>query len=366
MLSSQREYYGGEVHLRDLARGLVARGHRVSCLVRPGTALASRLRADALTVHELPLGHWYQLNWTGGLRRRLRDLAPDLLHTHLPRDYYLGATASLGLPIHNVGTRHQLHPIALSWLKAPFLRRFAAMIAVSDAVRVGLAASGWPADRLVTVPNGVSLSGLEVRPAEARLALGLAPEGGHHVGAMGRLCPTKGLDVLVHAAAVLQARWRDLTLIFVGDDPTGGAYEQQLADLASALGVRARFCGYHADAARFMRAFDVLAVPSRAEPFGLVTAEALARGVPVVATRAGGSGEIIRDGVDGLLVPPADPQALAAALERLLADPALHARCAAAGPQRVASAFSIERQVVDTERVYRSVMAGRRPGQPGA
>jgi glycosyltransferase involved in cell wall biosynthesis len=366
MLSSQQDYYGGEVHLHDLAGGLAARGHRVSCLVRPGSTLASRLRVDALTVHELPLGHWYQLTWTGGLRRRLSELAPDILHTHLPRDYYLGATATLGLPISNVGTRHQLHPIALRWLKTPFLRRFAAMIAVSEAVRVSLAASGWPAERLVTVPNGVPLSGVWVSPAAVRHTLGLVPDGGPHVGAMGRLCPTKGLDILVRAVARLQARWPALTLVFVGDDPTGEAYEQQLADLASRLGVRVRFCGYQAEAARFLPAFDVLAVPSRAEPFGLVTAEALARGVPVVATRAGGSGEIIRDGVDGLLVPPDDPTALAAALERLLADDELHARCAAAGPERVASAFSIDRQVAATERVYERVVAGQPPGPSGA
>jgi len=361
MLTSQRDYYGGEVHLHDLACGLRDRGHRVSCLVRPGAALAVRLRQDGLVVHELSLGHWYQLRSTGRLRRRLRQLAPDILHTHLPRDYYLGAAASLGLVIGNVGTRHQLLPISLAWLKRPFLGRFRAMIAVSDAVGGGLTASHWPGGRIVTVPNGVPVPTTATPAADARRVLGLAPGAGPYVGCLGRLCPTKGLDTLLRAASLLRDRQPGLTVVLVGDDPTQGNYEQQLRSLASRLGVRTRFCGYHADAARYLRAFDVLAVPSRAEPFGLVTVEALARGVPVIATRAGGSAEIIRDGVDGLLVPPGDPVALAMAIDRLLADHELHAACAAAGPRRVAAAFTIEGQVAATERVYEAVIAGMRP-----
>lgn len=359
LLSSQRGYYGGEVHLRDLALGLQDRGHQVSCLVRPGSALAGRLRVDGLSVHELALGHWYQWRSTRRLRQHLRQLAPDILHTHLPRDYYLGATASLGLPIANVGTRHQLRPIALAWLKSPFLGRFRAMIAVSDAVRDALAASRWPRDRLVAVPNGVEVPATVMPAAEACRALGLAPAGGPYIGSLGRLCPTKGLDTLLRAASLLPGGRPRVTVVFVGDDPARGTYEQELRSLALRLDVGVRFCGYHADAARYLRAFEVLAVPSRAEPFGLVTAEALARGVPVVATRAGGSAEIIRDGVDGLLVAPDDPEELAVALGRLLADRELHAACAVAGPQRVAAAFTIERQVAATERVYEAVHAGR-------
>lgn len=361
MLSSQRDYYGGEAHLRDLACGLTARGHRVSCLVRPGSALAVRLRADGLAVHELPLGHWCQLRSTWRLRQRLRRLAPEILHTHLPRDYYLGATASLGLPVANVGTRHQLHSIALPWLKGPFLDRFHAMIAVSAAVHDGLTAGGWPRDRLVTVPNGVRIPTSVMPAAEAWRALGLSPDLGPYVGCLGRLCPSKGHDTLLRAASLLQGRRRRLTVVFVGDDPAQGTYEQRLRSLATRLGVRVRFCGYHADAARYLPAFELLAVPSRAEPFGLVTAEALARGVPVIATHTGGSAEIIRDGVEGLLVAPDDPEALAVALERLLADRELHDLCAAAGPRRVADAFTIERQVAATERVYEAVIAGRSP-----
>jgi glycosyltransferase involved in cell wall biosynthesis len=141
----------------------------------------------------------------------------------------------------------------------------------------------------------------------------------------------------------------------VGD----GAFARRLRRLASDLRVAAHFTGYRDQAAQLLPAFDVLAVPSRAEPFGLVTAEALARRVPVVVSSSGGSREVVRHEEDGLLVPPDDPEALAAGIHRLLADRALRARCRRAGPARVAQHFSLERQVAATERVYALVMSGQ-------
>jgi len=354
LLSSQRAYYGGEVHLRDLARALRRLGHEVSCLVRPDSALAERFAQDGQPATTLPLDHWYQPLAVAGLRRRIRRLDPDILHTHSPHDYYLAATATVGMPVRNVGTRHQLRPIAMPGLKRPFLARFQAMIAVSEAVRDGLIASGLPARRLVTVLNGVRRPEQLESPSALRRQLNLDDDGGPVVGFVGRLCPTKGLPDLFWALSLLRGRWPGLRLVLLGE----GACEAQLRELADHLSLDVRFCGYREEAARYMPAFDLLAVPSQAEPFGLVTLEAMARGVPVVATWSGGSREIVRDGVDGLLVPPGDPEALAAALHRLLEDHEARAACGAAGPRRVAECFTLEHQVAATETVYRLVMDG--------
>ncbi|MEZ4387339.1 MAG: glycosyltransferase family 4 protein [Candidatus Krumholzibacteriia bacterium] len=358
LLSSQRAYYGGEVHLHDLAVGLAARGHDVTCLVRPDSALADRLAADRLDVRALPLGHWYEPSAISTLRNEVRQLAPDILHTHSPRDYYHGSAATVGLPVCNVATRHQLRPIAASRLKRPFLDRFGAMIAVSEAVREGLLASGLPASQVVVVPNGVRPPDTAEPPGALRRELGLVAGEGPVVGFVGRLCPSKGVDTLLWAVSLLRNRWPELLLVLVGDDPRQGAYRQQLTTLARQLGVRASFCGYRPGAARLLAAFDLLAVPSLAEPFGLVTLEALARGVPVVATAAGGSLEIVRDGVEGLLVPPGDPEAFAQALHLMLADQSLRATCVQAGRRRVASAFSLAGQVAATEAVYALAATG--------
>jgi L-malate glycosyltransferase len=358
MLSTQREFYGGEVHLRDLALALRLRGHQVVCLVRRDSALAQRLPEAGLTVQELRLVDWYEPLGMATLRHRLRDLPLDILHTHNPRDYYIGAAATLGLATRNVGTRHQLKPIAWPLLKRPFLQRFDAMIAVSEAVHDGLLASGMPARRLVTVPNGIRPP-LQQQPAQQlQRQLRLPAHTGPVIGSVGRLCRTKGLDCLLWAAFLLRGRWPGLQVVLIGGAARDDGFATSLRRLAGDLQLAVHFCGYRDDAASLIGALDVLAVPSRAEPFGLVTLEALARRVPVVATRSGGSREIVRDGREGLLVPPGDPEALAAALHRLLADHTLRDRCRRAGPRRVAAHFTLERQVSLTERVYAQVLAG--------
>jgi glycosyltransferase involved in cell wall biosynthesis len=358
LLSSQRGFYGGEVHLRDLAVGLRERGHRVTCLVRPGSQLAARLPGEGLAVAEVPLVEWCEPVRMTALHRRLRRLQLDILHTHCPRDYFIGAVGTLGLATRNVGTRHQLHPISWAWLKRPFLRRFTAMIAVSEAVRGGLLASGVPAHRTVTVPNGIRPPLQTDDGVGLRRELGLPEPAGPVIGCIGRLCRSKGVDGLLRAAALLQHDWPGLQVVLIGGPGGDAAYVRTLHDLAHDQRLAVHFCGYRDQAERFMTALDVLVVPSRAEPFGLVTVEGMARGVPVIVTDAGGSGEIVRDGREGLLVPPQDPVALAAALRRLLSDHDLRRRCSRAGPQRVAARFTVQHQVAATEQVYKRVLAG--------
>lgn len=329
----------------------------MSCFVRPGSELAPRLARDGFEIHRVNLLDWYEPVGMTELVRALRTTQPDILHTHSPRDYYVGALATVGTPIRNVGTRHQLHRINVRALKWPFLRRFRAMIAVSDAVREGLLASGIPPERLVTVPNGISMPEIVESPGALRRELGLDPDDAPVVGCVGRLCPTKGLDTLLWAVSLLRRRWPALQVVFIGGDSGDNGFARRLRGMALDLRLSVRFCGYRDAAARLLPAFDLLAVPSRAEPFGLVTVEALARGVPVVVTRSGGSREIVRDEREGLLVPPDDPEALAEAIHRLLADHALRARCSNAGPLRVAERYTLARQVNATELVYNRVLA---------
>lgn len=358
LLSSRRDLYGGEVHVRDLARGLQARGHRVTCLVRPRSALAQVLDRDGLDVRRLRLGSALDPRSVAELALTLRRLRPDVLHSHCPPDYFLAATASLGSPVCNVATRHQLRPISALWGKRPLMNRFAAMIAVSEAVRDGLLGAGFPARQVVAVLNGIPAAGPGDPPASLRRELGLDSGCGPVVGYVGRLSREKEPELLLEAAALLGGRWPGLQIVLIGGDGGDDQRTRQLRELGRSLGLAVRICGYRPDAARLMPAFDLLAVTSRAEPFGLVSVEALARGVPVVATRSGGSREIIRHGREGLLVGPGDVRALAAAISRLLGEPGLHARCARAGPLRVARRFTLERQVADTEKVYRLALAG--------
>jgi glycosyltransferase involved in cell wall biosynthesis len=366
-LSSQAGYYGGEVHLLQLARGLAQRGHEVACCVPPGSGLAVRLTEAGLDVTTVRLVDWFEPVGTARAAAWLRRRRPDILHTHCPRDHYLAAVVTRGLPTLNVGTRHELRPIGAARLKRPFFRRFAAMIAVSEAVRAVFVASlVMDPDRVVTVRNGVDTDCSWAARGGLRRLAGLDADA-PVVGYVGRLSPGKGIDTLIEAMALLRRNGGPRARLFiVGDDPRrGGAYGGALRRHAARLGLdgSAHFFGWIENAAAAGADFDLQVVPSRAEPCGLTTLEGMAHGHAIIATAAGGSPELIRDGREGLLVPPGDPAALAARLARLLGDPELRARLGAAARRRVVAEFPLSRMLDGVEGVYRHVGARRAPDQ---
>lgn len=167
------------------------------------------------------------------------------------------------------------------------------------------------------------------------------------IGFVARLDPWKGLDVFLEAAARIAPEFPEATFLVSGDAPSGfESYRDAMVARAEALGLggRIRFLGWRyrlADIPALMADLDIFCHTSIApEPFGLVIIEAMSMGCPVIAARAGGPMEIVEDGVGGLLTPPGDAEALAAAMRGLLADPARRARIAAAGRARVETVYS--------------------------
>jgi glycosyltransferase involved in cell wall biosynthesis len=233
------------------------------------------------------------------------------------------------------------------------------MIAVSEAVRRALLACRLMApERIVTVLNGIDLTRSLPHRDGLRQSVGLDSRSAV-VGFVGRLAPEKGLETLLAATRLLvSGRWPQLRVFLVGDDPQGGAYAGRLRRLVREYGLAqvVHFFGYVADAGRASADFDIHVVCSDAEPFGLVTLEGMAHCHPVVATASGGSPEIIRDGIDGYLVPPRDPGALARRLEKLLSRQDLCRRLGQRARQRVEKAFSLHRMLDGTEAVYRRVL----------
>src|SRR4030095_2821641 len=157
------------------------------------------------------------------------------------------------------------------------------------------------------------------------------------VGYVGRLEPGKGPDVLLAAAERLVLKLPAVALLFVREGPL----RESLAERASAAGVRVVFAGRRPDVPALLRACDVIAVPSRQEAYGRVFIEAMASHVPVVASAVGGIPEVCADRLTGLLVPPEDPEALAAALAATLADTTATATRVKAAAADVAARFDI-------------------------
>ena len=167
-----------------------------------------------------------------------------------------------------------------------------------------------------------------------------------------------GPDVLLEALGKLSSD-EPFEAIVAGEGSLGA----ELRDRARALGIadRVRFIGRrpHGEVAALLSDLDIFAMPSRREEWGVAAAEASAAGLPIVATRVGGIPEIVVDGQTGLLVPPEDPVSLAAALRRLVRDPAMRERLGAAGRRKVEAQYRWDRCVDRMERVYEDVLAAR-------
>jgi len=206
------------------------------------------------------------------------------------------------------------------------------IVCVSRAVRDSLVAEAPKlAEKSVVVYNAVSVatsSGPE-KVIGFREEIGV-PQGTLLVGMVGRLLHWKGQEVLAEAAALVLRAYPDVHFVAVGSYfGDESHYLKKLTSLLFSLGLQGRFhlADYHSNITEVYRALDIFVLPStKPEPFGRVTVEAMTQGRAVIATNHGGTCELIQDGVTGLLVPPSDPKALAAAIDLLLADPVLRER----------------------------------------
>jgi glycosyltransferase involved in cell wall biosynthesis len=217
------------------------------------------------------------------------------------------------------------------YYKLKYYEGFDALVANTEDIAEWVVSQGWPAGRVRCIPN-FAAAPAEVAPADRS---GLrTPKDAPLLLAMGRLHESKAHDVALQALAKLS----DAFLWIAGTGPE----EARLKAMAAALGVmpRVRFLGWRTDASALYRAADVCLFPSRYEPLGNVVIQAWAHGLPVAAAASQGPGALIDDGKDGLLVPVDDPEALADAASRLLADASLRKRLAGRGLKRVELEFS--------------------------
>jgi glycosyltransferase involved in cell wall biosynthesis len=295
------------------------------------------------------------------LVRILRREAIHVIHTHLfdPSIVGLIAAAIARTPT-RVVTRHysDYHTrIDRPWhvrLDRMCTALAGAVIAVSKHTADHLIdREAAPPEKVRAIPNGIDFG--RVRPSSAaareRVRTELAIGDRRVLLSLARLHPEKGQSYLFRALPELKRRARaPFVVLIAGAGGFEAAYREEVRSLGCDDVVR--FLGFRSDAADLITAADVLVLPSVAEAFGLVVAEALYLGTPVVASRVGGIPEIVTDGVDGLLVPPADSGALGDALGGLLNDPALHRRLAGAGRERVRREFGFERMVKQYEELY--------------
>ncbi len=284
--------------------------------------------------------------------RALRSIRPDVLHASLGQlwkgQYGLLAGRLTRTP--TVAVVHCVLP-ASSRLQVMLFRSLARTVDVYAGVSRSVcrdtdAALGFPAGITQLVYNGVP------EPmCDPPVELGDAPR--PIVAAVGRLRAEKGYDDLIHAMVSIP----EATLVLVGD----GEERNALANLAVDIGVadRLRMPGWLTDPWRMVSQADVVAIPSRAEGFGLVAVEAMLARLPVVAYRVGGLAEVVEEDVTGLLVPPGDREALAAALKQLVTNPSLRRHLGEAARASAQHRFSVPAMTQWYEKIFRSLAGDR-------
>jgi glycosyltransferase involved in cell wall biosynthesis len=329
---------------------------------RGGDRGARRLIGQGIEPVHVPVTSLVGLDGYRRVRRHLRAVRPDVLHTHLGTSDFLGGLAARSLRVPAVSTVHVMewprsrrNDIKVQLISAARRNCMSRVIAVSDPAGRWLLEHGWATRRqLVTVHNGVGGVAQPGAGRAVRRALGIS-EDALVVAMLSVLREEKGHDVGIAAVAALRRRFPHIRLLVVGD----GEARERLEALAAREGA-VTFAGHRDDVMEVLDAADVLLHPSRIDAFPGALLEAMAAGVPVVATAVGGIPDIVEDGVTGTLVPPPpSPGALAAALAPLLADATVRASLAERGHQKFQHEFSAERWVARVRAVYEDALRAR-------
>jgi glycosyltransferase involved in cell wall biosynthesis len=374
-LFSRLNVGGPAVHVILLTAGLKARGY-TTCLAvgkespREGNLLdlaaakgVECLQLGALGRDIRPLSDAQAL-W--GLWRLIRRLRPHVVHTHTAKAGVLGRIAArlAGVPVvvhtyHGHVLRSYFGPLKNALFRATermLGRASDALVAVSESVKADLVGLGVAdAAKIRVVPLGLELASLTGALPRGRLraASGVA-EGAPLVGIVGRLAPIKDVATFLAAADLLRRSLPEVRFAVVGDGEERPALEAERRRLG--LDGVVHFHGWHRDMAAVYGDLDVVVNCSRNEGTPVALIEALAAGRPVVATRVGGTPDLLADGEYGTLVPAADPAALANAIAAVLLSPAPARARASGGRDYVLRHHSADRLVRDVDTLYRQLL----------
>jgi len=349
-----RHLYGGAFQVLHLLRGLRARGHE-NLLACPAGCALGEAAGPIARVWGLPMHGDADLLLVPRLARLIRDQRPDLVHLHsrIGADLMGGIAARLtGVPV--VHTRRVDNPEARGLVALKY-RLHDRVIAISEGIARVLRGEGLPPEKLRVVRSAVDWRRY-ARPgdraaAAARLRV---PAAGPWLAVVAQLIERKGHRFLLRALPPLVAAHPELRVFFFGQGPQGPDLAREIRALG--LGTHVTLAGFRDDLDEILPCLDLLVHPALMEGLGVSLLQAASAGVPIVASRAGGIPEAVRDGENGLLVPPGDVAALGAALAALLADPARRRALGAGGRALMAREFSIDAMVEGNLAVYRELL----------
>jgi L-malate glycosyltransferase len=358
-IDTARTWRGGQNQVLLTVNGLREIGHRAALVAHPDGELRRRAE-EGLELIPLAPRSEMDLSAAWRLARLVKRLRPDVVHAH---DAHGVAMASLALSMGGAGQS----PVLIAARRVDFHlrknsfsrwkhRQVDCFICASEAIRQMLVADGVPAERIVTVHEGIDLDHVRAAPPVNVHEAFWLPHGAPVVGNVAALVPHKGQRHLIEAAHLVVQQMPDVRFLILGEGELREMLERQVREYR--LEKHVFLPGFRTDVLGCMKGFDLFVMSSVTEGLGTALLDAMACGRAVVASRTGGIPEVVDDGVTGRLVAPRDHGAMAQAILGLLADGAVRRRMGEAGLARVEARFTVERMIAGTVAVYARV-AGR-------
>jgi L-malate glycosyltransferase len=350
---------GGERIVLKLADLLPKYGYRVSILTFSADPASAGLQSPPCSVYLLPLQRTYDLTALRGsleLRKFLREQRIRIVQTFFESsDLWAGFVTKAMSSAKLIWSRRDMGILRTGKHHAAYRLMASApdrVFAVSEQVRRHcIDVDGIKPSRVQTIYNGLDLADWSSASSAAK------QEGEALVTTVGNIRRVKGHDVFIRAAASVAAQFPKATFSIAGDVLEPDYFvelQAMMRDLK--LSGRFRFAGGVKNLREHLATADVFVLPSRSEGFSNAIVEAMAASLPVVATNVGGNGEAVQDGVSGVIVPPEDPNALAAAIVQLLSDPAKARRMGAEGKRLAAEKFTTEAMMTQITNVYQCLL----------
>jgi glycosyltransferase involved in cell wall biosynthesis len=360
-INTERTWRGGEQQTLYLAGGLKDRGHQTTIACQPRSPLAVRARQQDVDMVELAMRGEGDVAAVYRLARIIRGRTFDVVHMHTSHAHTLGCLASwLARQGARIVTRRVAFPTKKHLAsKMKYRHGVHKYIAVSAAIRQVMTGDGIQPERIAVVHSGIDVSRFDQQqdPSSIRTEFNLQP-GRPILGNIGRLETVKGQAVLIDAMPTVLKAFPEALLLLVGGGEPKVALERKCRELGIESSVV--FAGFRDDIPKLLQLFDVFVMPSLAEGLGTSVLDAMAAGVPVIASHVGGIPEIVENEKNGLLVPPRNPPALAAAIIRLLRNRSERASLAAAGRSTVEKKFTVNTMVEGNISVYEKVLESLR------
>ncbi len=348
-------------------RGLAELGHEVVIACPKNSQLHQRGEAAGLEIFtDVTFARGFRpqflIHDARALRHLIRQRGFDIVHTHGSQDAWATAAAMMRLQPRPIvlRTKHNIFPIQdHSFNRLLYGRCTDGMVCVSSAVVEYCAAKPYlKRENLARIHSAIDFTPFSEGSRDHSLRQELGIEDRYVAGALGRLRHEKGHKYLLQALPKVIEQAPDFLLLIVGS----GSLEDELKQMVSALGLEqhVRFLGFRTDIPRVLGALDLFVSPSLSEGLGTAPMEAGAARLPIISSEVGGVPDIIESGVTGLLVPPAQPEALTSAILTMYKDRAFAQRCGEAAAIYMEKTFGEKRLVLETDALYRMWLKKKR------